>query len=70
MRKEFGQALLDGALSVEDPSYRNSHLPLWSVQYWNKIYQVVDAQSRWRKSLSWLDVNMDPTATLPAVQEA
>ena len=70
MRKEFGQALLDSAVSVDDPSYKNSRLPLWSVQYWHEMYSVVDSQSQWRRCLSWLDSNMDPTATLPAVQEA
>lgn len=54
MRKEFGQALLDGAVSVEDPSYKNSRLPLWSVQYWHEMYKAVDSQSQWRRCLSWL----------------
>lgn len=68
MSKEFGQALLDGAVSVEDPSYKNSRLPLWSVQYWQEMYKVVDSQSRWRTCQIWLDSKMHPTATLPAVQ--
>ncbi|KAF8228718.1 hypothetical protein L208DRAFT_1403197 [Tricholoma matsutake] len=68
MRKEFGQALLDGAVSVEDPSYKNSRLPLWSLQYWHEMYKVVDSQSRWRTCLIWLDSKMHSTATLLAVQ--
>ena len=43
MRKEFGQALLNGAVSVEDPSYKNSCLPLWSLQYWHEMYKVVNS---------------------------
>jgi hypothetical protein len=29
----FGQAILDGKHSVQDPSYPNSRLPLWSIQF-------------------------------------
>ncbi|RDB22778.1 hypothetical protein Hypma_009978 [Hypsizygus marmoreus] len=70
MSKAFGQQLLNGSLSVEDPSYKMSRLPLWVVQYWLDMYSVVDAQATWRKCLAWLDAHAELTATFPAVQQA
>ena len=30
----FGQAMLDGARSINDPHYKGGFLPLWTIQYW------------------------------------
>lgn len=56
-KEAFGQAILDGNLSIQDPSYPNSRLPLWSVQFWTKAHEVKDAQLQWKKALDWFDTN-------------
>ncbi|KAF9459537.1 hypothetical protein BDZ94DRAFT_1381618 [Collybia nuda] len=54
-KEVFGQAILDGNLSIQDPSYSNSRLPLWTVQFWTKAHEVKDAQLKWKKALDWFD---------------
>ena len=56
--KDLGQALLDGKKSVEDPSFPQSRLPFWVLQFWNKMHWIVFAQPQWMKGLSWIDNNI------------
>jgi len=51
----FGQAILDGNISVEDPNFQGSRLPLWSIQFWGEMLEVINAQAEWRKSLTWIE---------------
>lgn len=69
-RKAFGQAVLNGANSVVDPKYKESRIPLWVITFWRNAYEVVDATSRWRKSMAWLKAHQEPTATLPVIKKA
>jgi hypothetical protein len=55
MKNGFGQAVLDGNISVEDPTFPSSRLPLWCIQFWINILEVINAQSKWRKSIAWID---------------
>lgn len=57
IKEAFGQAILDGKESVQDPSFPNSRLPLWSVQFWVKAHEINDSQHRWKTSLAWLMTN-------------
>ena len=50
----FGQAMLDGARSIDDPYYKGGLLPLWTVQYWNTMHNILDDQKTWQKALQWL----------------
>lgn len=55
LKKSYGQAVLNGSKSVEDPRYPGSRLPLWCIQFWTEILLVIDAQMKWRQSLTWID---------------
>ena len=35
-----GQAMLDGAMSIEDPQYMGGHLPLWTISFWAKMHAI------------------------------
>ena len=47
--KGLGQAFLDGKKAV---------IPLWVLQFWNKMHWIVFAQAWWMKGLSWIDNNI------------
>ncbi|GLB42721.1 hypothetical protein LshimejAT787_1201700 [Lyophyllum shimeji] len=51
----FRQAVLDEMVSVEDPAFPNSRLPLWSISYFKKVYELYAIQSEWRKAMKWLE---------------
>lgn len=48
----LGQALLDGAQSIKDPSYKGESLPLWAIQYWLEMYEATKGQAEWIKSVA------------------
>jgi hypothetical protein len=58
----FGQAMLDGAKSINDPHYKGGFLPLWTVQYWDTMHKMVDDQKTWQKALQWLKQHEDNSA--------
>ena len=60
------QAVADGVESIEYPMYPGSRLPLWSISYLKKMYQLHDTQMRWRAGLEWVDKHMTQ-AGLPQV---
>ena len=45
----LGQAILDGAQSIEDPAYKGGGLPFWTIRYWKEMHVVSQAQARWKK---------------------
>jgi hypothetical protein len=49
-------ALLNGAQSVKDPDYKGSGLPVWAVQYWAEMHQVLAMQALWQGNLDWLNM--------------
>jgi len=50
--EDLGQALLDGKKSVEDPSFPQSRLPLWVLQFWNNMHGITSvAEVRSRTSV-------------------
>lgn len=53
----LGQALLDGASSFIDPSYKGGTLPLWCIQYWEEAHKVADVRVMWSRAVSWLEKN-------------
>ena len=60
------QAVANGVESIEYPTYPGSRLPLWSVSYLKKMYQMHDIQMRWRAGLEWVDKHLT-RAGLPQV---
>ena len=50
----FGQAILDGARSINDPYYKGDLLPLWTVQYWDTMHEMLDDQKTWQKAIECL----------------
>ena len=44
----FGQAILDGARSINDPYYKGGLLPL---QYWDTMHEMLDDQKTWQKAI-------------------
>ena len=63
----FYQAVADGVRSIEYPTYPGSHLPLWSISYVKKVYQLHDIQMRWRAGLEWVNKHLTTQAGLPHV---
>ena len=57
LTNSFGQAWLDGSLSIVDQRYNDSrdHLPLWVLAFWQKMAGVVEKQVLWERSCWWLD---------------
>jgi hypothetical protein len=53
--KNFGQALLNDAQGIIDPNYKGQGLPVWAVQYWIEMHQVLMMRALWKGNLDWLD---------------
>jgi hypothetical protein len=66
----LGQALLDGAESIEDPAYKGEGLPVWAIEYWKEMYAAADAQEVWKKSIAWLQKYGTGTGTHPDIDRA
>ena len=66
----LGQALLDGAESIEDPAYKGEGLPVWAIEYWKEMYAAADAQEVWKKSIVWLQKYGTGTGTHPDINQA
>jgi hypothetical protein len=54
VKSAFGQAILDGAKSIDDPHYKGGFLPLWTVAYWDTAHEIVEDQKIWQQVLQWL----------------
>ena len=52
--QSFSQALLDGARSFQDPHYKGGASPLWIIDFWTQMHDVIDAQNLWQKSNYWI----------------
>jgi hypothetical protein len=50
----LGQALLDGAESIQDPAYKGEGLPVWAIAYWKEMLAATEALEAWKKSIVWL----------------
>ncbi|KAF6746318.1 hypothetical protein DFP72DRAFT_1017300 [Ephemerocybe angulata] len=55
---QVGQALLDGHVSFEDPSYPGSRLAMWELRYWSTLLDLLATRKRWQKALTWLNDNL------------
>ena len=64
-----GQAMLDGAKSIEDPQYKGGRLPLWTISFWARMHVIREEQEIWKKSREWLDENMDKTGETTTINE-
>ena len=64
-----GQAMLDGAMSIEDPQYKGGRLPLWAVSFWARMHDICEEQEIWRQSVKWLEANVDNSAKKTAINE-
>jgi hypothetical protein len=53
--KHIGQALLNGAQSIEDPAFKGEGLPFWTIQFWKEMHRTAEAQSIWKRSICWLE---------------
>ncbi|KAM5537457.1 hypothetical protein V8D89_008873 [Ganoderma adspersum] len=54
MKKVSGQALLDGAASIEYPPSSQKRYSLWILPYWLSMCDVLELQSAWLHSLTAL----------------
>ena len=64
-----GQAMLDGAKSIEDPHYKGGRLPLWTISFWARMHVIREEQAIWKKSGKWLAANANNSATMTAINE-
>ena len=64
-----GQAMLDGAMSIEDPQYKGGHLPLWTILFWARMHAICKEQQIWKQSEKWLAANVDNSARMTAINE-
>lgn len=55
LKEHFGQAVLDGMESIEDPRYRGSRVPLWWIGFWTEMHRVCDIQRNWTKAMEWIE---------------
>ncbi|KAL1712277.1 hypothetical protein EV715DRAFT_213952 [Schizophyllum commune] len=57
LENAFGQAWFDGrAESIVDWRHNDGRerLPVWVIHFWRRLTPVVEAQKKWRASMSWL----------------
>jgi hypothetical protein len=66
----LGQALLNGAQSIEDPAYKGTGLPVWTIQYWKEMHIVLQAQARWKKGDVWLQKYSTGTSAQPDLDQS
>jgi hypothetical protein len=54
--KAFGQAWIDGAQSIIDPRFNEGrdHFPLWVIEWWRKLSDMVRYQAQWKQAEQWL----------------
>ena len=64
-----GQAMLDGAMSIEDPQYKGGRLPLWTISFWARMHIICEEQEIWKQSGKWLAANANNSATTTAINE-
>ena len=64
-----GQAMLDGAMSIEDPQYKVGRLPLWTISFWARMHIICEEQEIWKQSGKWLAADADNSATMSAINE-
>lgn len=67
--QSYSQALLDGARSFKDPHYKGGSWPIWIIDFWTQMHDVIDAQNLWKKSDYWISARMDQTAKRPELDE-
>ena len=56
--EHFPQAVSSGAVSIEYPTYPGSRLPLWTISYVKKMYQLHGIQQRWRSGAEWVEEHL------------
>jgi hypothetical protein len=66
----IGQALLDGAQSINDPAYKGEGLPIWTIRYWRMMHAVAKGQAGWKDSIRWLDTYGTKMESLPELDQA
>jgi hypothetical protein len=54
LRDKFGQALLDGKCSIFDPRFKDTLLPLWTIELWWQLHQVHARKRQWEGAHRWL----------------
>ncbi|KAF8229013.1 hypothetical protein L208DRAFT_1483252 [Tricholoma matsutake] len=60
----FGQAWFDGRRSIIDSWYKDSHLPLWAIQFWKDMVEAVKMRVMWQASDEWIAKNMKDAASM------
>lgn len=54
LRKNFGQALLDGKFSMLDPRTTDIRLPLWAIEFWRALHSVHNYRTAWSEGRDWI----------------
>jgi hypothetical protein len=54
-KSHFGQAILDGAHSFQDPDFKGQLLPLWCLDNWERMHYILDTKQIWVRVKKWLD---------------
>jgi hypothetical protein len=60
----LGQAWFDGQRSIIDPRYKDSRLPLWTIQFWKDMAEAVKKRVLWQASDEWIAKNMKDIAVV------
>jgi hypothetical protein len=60
----FGQAWFDGRRSIIDSRYKDSRLPLWTIQFWKDMVEAVKKRAMWQASDEWIAKNMKDAASM------
>lgn len=60
----FGQAWFDGRRSIIDSWCKDSHLPLWAIQFWKDMVEAVKMRVMWQASDEWIAKNMKDAASM------
>ncbi|KAG1848235.1 hypothetical protein F4604DRAFT_1687775 [Suillus subluteus] len=54
LRKNVGQAILDGKISMRDPRTTNDRLPLWVIEFWWALHRVHSSKMEWSEGKNWI----------------
>ncbi|KAG1803908.1 uncharacterized protein HD556DRAFT_1437643 [Suillus plorans] len=54
LRKKFGQAMLDGKISMRDPRTPDARLPLWVIEFWWALHCAYNSRREWSEGMDWI----------------
>src|SRR5690606_25368822 len=60
LRNAFGQAWFDGCQSIVDERSRDkARFPLYAIEFWVEMAQVLDGKKAWEESERWFRVEVE-----------